>query len=77
MHPRRTERHTFLSSQASQPQDFEIHLGVIFFGSPIKIGSAVIRTVSAADLKLPLLLFVRSLHLPQRIRRKSDYILYL
>jgi hypothetical protein len=29
LHLRRTDR-TFLSSQASQPHDFEIHLGVIF-----------------------------------------------
>jgi hypothetical protein len=56
IHLRRTDRHTFLSSQASQPQDFEIHLGVIFFSSVINMGMPLSQTVSTAGLKLP---FVR------------------
>jgi hypothetical protein len=45
-----------LSSQASQPQDFEMHLGVIFFSSDINMGMPLSQTVSTAGLKL---LFVR------------------
>jgi hypothetical protein len=47
---------SYIFAVPSQPHDFEIHLGVIFFCSVINIGIPLSQTVSTAGLKLP---FVR------------------
>jgi hypothetical protein len=65
----RRERHIFLSSQASQPHYFKIHLGVIFLSCPINMGMTLSQTVSTADLKLP---FVRKqVYISRSVFRKS------
>jgi hypothetical protein len=42
MYLQQTDRHIFLSSQASQPHYFKIQLGVIFLSCPINMGDDVI-----------------------------------
>jgi hypothetical protein len=72
MYLRRRDRHIFLSSQASQPHYFKIHLGVIFLSCPINMGMTLSQTVSTADLKLP---FVRKqIYISRSGFRKANYI---
>jgi hypothetical protein len=47
---------SYIFAVPSQPHDFEIHLGVIFFCSVINMEIPLSQTVSTAGLKLP---FVR------------------
>jgi hypothetical protein len=73
----------FLSSQASQPHDFEIHLGVIFFCSVINMGILLSQTecqgqVSSCRLSESRFEFSgaeirKANYIRERIRKKANY----